>query len=519
MTRALTGAAVGGRPAGGAVRATVPGPPGVRLPEGFAVRLAAGVHRSRDGRLMLGGSPPRLLRLSPAAARLLRPGHFTVTGPSSAALARRLVDSGVANPRPPTCAVADITIVIPVRDRAAELDRLLARLHADPETSPVPVLVVDDGSVNPAAVAAIARRHSARLLVHPDNRGPAAARNTGMRRAGTSYVAFCDSDVLPEPGWLRLLLAHFADPAVALAAPRVVSLAGGAPGWLARYESFRSPLDLGDREAPVIPLSPLAYVPAAAMVVRTAAVGSGFAPELRFAEDVDLCLRLHRAGWRLRYVPSARVTHEPRRQLASWLAQRASYGSGAADLALRHPGLVPPLYAAPWSVAACGLLLRGRLFPAAVAGILFGSAAARLARLMPDADAPVRAATLLALAALRSSGEQLGRCATRHHWPLAVLAALASARARRMLLAWAAVEGLMDYWRCGQPRGLPEYLLLRRLDDLAYGAGLWAGALRRRTAAPLLPRLAVGATRSSCHPAPSPPPGGPVSRRAEPGES
>jgi len=130
-----------------------------------------------------------------------------------------------------------------------------------------------------------------------------------MRRADTAYIAFCDSDVLPGPGWLGPLVAQFADPAVALAAPRALSAAGDAPGPLARYEKNRSPLDMGAREAPVIPLSQLAYVPAAAMVVRMASIGDGFAPELRFAEDVDLCLRLYRAGWQLRYVPAV---HENR---------------------------------------------------------------------------------------------------------------------------------------------------------------------------------------------------------------
>jgi mycofactocin system glycosyltransferase len=468
------------------------------------VLLADGVHRSRDGRLILGGSPARLLRLTPPAVRLLRQGSFAVTGRASAAFARRLLDSGIANPRPPACPVRDVTIVIPVQDRAAQLDRLLARLKADPETSPLPCLVVDDGSASPAGVAAVAQRHGAGLIRHGDNRGPAAARNSGMRRASTSYIAFCDSDVRPEPGWIGPLLAQFADPAVGLAAPRVLSADGVAPRWLERFENVRSPLDLGEREAPVLPLSPVAYVPGAVMVVRKAAIGDGFAPGLRFGEDVDLCLRLHQAGWRLRYVPNARVTHEPRGDLRSWLAQRAGYGGSAADLALRHPGLIPPLYAAPWAVAACVLLLRGRPVPAAIAGALYLIAAVRLARLIPDADTPVRASALLTLAMLRSAGEQVGCCATRHHWPLAVLAALLSRRARRLLLAYAVFDGLLDYQLCGRPQSFLVHLLLRRLDDLAYGAGVWAGAVRRRTVAPLLPRFAVGAARRAFEPAPAP---------------
>jgi mycofactocin system glycosyltransferase len=482
----------------------LPGPQDTRLPAGFAVQLAADVHRSRNGQFMLGGSPPRLLRLTPAAAQLLQPGHFTVTDRASALLARRLVDSGVVNPRPPACPVRDVTIVIPVRDRAVQLERLLARLRTAPETSQLPVLVVDDGSVGPAAVAAVARSCGAGLIVHPDNRGPAAARNTGMSRAVTPFVALCDSDALPEPGWLGPLLAQFADPAVALAAPRVLAAGGGAPAWLDRYERARSPLDMGDREAPIIPLSPLAYVPGAAMVVRKTAIGDGFAPELRIGEDVDLCLRLYRAGWRLRFVPAATVTHQARSNLGSWLVQRARYGTSAADLALRHPGLVPPLYAAPWSVAVCVLFLRGRPVPAALAGLLFVSAAARLARLMPDADTPVRAATLLTLAALRGTAEQLGRCATRPYWPLAILVAVRSKRARRLLLAGAVLDGVLDHKRCGRPQRLPAYLLLRRLDDIAYGTGLWAGVVRRGTVAPLLPRLAGQRGRLSAGPVPVP---------------
>ncbi|HKC24470.1 MAG TPA: glycosyltransferase family 2 protein, partial [Thermoanaerobaculia bacterium] len=52
---------------------------------------------------------------------------------------------------------------------------------------------------------------------------------------------------------------------------------------------------------------------AAALLVRRAAFAevSGFDPSFRPAwyEDVDLCARLMEAGWRLRYVPEARVRH------------------------------------------------------------------------------------------------------------------------------------------------------------------------------------------------------------------
>ncbi|MFF8846467.1 mycofactocin biosynthesis glycosyltransferase MftF [Streptomyces sp. NPDC015127] len=469
----------------------LPTPPDAPLPDGFAVEVAADTHRSKDGRLMLGGSPPRLIRLTTTAVRLLDGGRFTVTDPATAVLARRLLDAGVVHPRPGLPPVHDTTVVIPIRDRAGQLDRLLTAVRADPSTSALPVLVVDDGSRDPAALADVARRHGVRLLVHPYNLGPAAARNTGLRRARTSYVAFCDSDVVPEAGWLAPLLAQFADPAVALAAPRVVALPVSEPGLLDRYEKVHSPLDMGAKEGPVVPLSALSYVPGATVVVRRSAVGSGFTEAMRVGEDVDLCIRLHQAGWRLRYVPASRVGHRHRTDLRSWLAQRAAYGTSAADLALRHPGQVPPLYAAPWSLAACALLLRGRPAPAALAAALTGAVAGRLRPRMAGADHPARAAARLSLAALRGTAGQLLRCATRHHWPVAVTAAALSRRARYALVAAALAEGLVDHHRSGTSLTPLAHTAIRRLDDLAYGWGVWQGAARRRTTAPLRPRLAL----------------------------
>jgi hypothetical protein len=80
----------------------------------------------------------------------------------------------------------------------------------------------------------------------------------------------------------------------------------------------------------------------------------------------------------------------------------------------------------------------------------------------------------------------------RHYWPLSALACATSRRARRLVAAAALVEGLVDWHRhrdrdprvCPGPLG---YVVAHRLDDLAYGAGLWWGALRHRTLAPLRP--------------------------------
>ena len=61
-----------------------------------------------------------------------------------------------------------------------------------------PVVVVDDGSFDPAAVAAVGGRHGARIEHRLDNGGPGPARNHGWRRVDTDLVAFLDSDCAAE---------------------------------------------------------------------------------------------------------------------------------------------------------------------------------------------------------------------------------------------------------------------------------------------------------------------------------
>jgi mycofactocin system glycosyltransferase len=482
-------------------------PAELQLPPGFGVRLASGVIRADRGRTLFGGSPARLLYLRPAAQRLLADGAFTVEDAGSALMARILLDRGLAVPvlaplgpfgvgrLKGVPAVGDVTVVVPVKDRPEPLGRLLRALGPA-----LPVIVVDDGSADPRT-AEVARAAGADVVRHAVSRGPAAARNTGLSRVRTPFVAFVDSDVEPRPGWLETLLPHFADPALGLVAPRV---AGGVttgpetvpPGWRGRvhrwvagYEECRSSLDLGPQPALVAPRGRVSYVPSAAIVARTAALGTGFAEEMQVGEDVDLVWRLVGAGWRVRYEPAAQVAHDHRVKVRDWLRRKAFYGTSAAPLAERHPGAVPALAAAPWSAAVWALLLLQRRWSVPAALAVTGVATARLAGKLERSDHPLRAAASLAPWALTNTGWQVASAMTRHWWPLTVAACVVSRRARRAALAAAVVEAVADRRRVSTRLGPVAYGVAHRLDDLAYGAGLWAGAWRHRTAAPLLPAL------------------------------
>ena len=213
------------------------------------------------------------------------------------------------------------------------------------------VIVVDDGSCDPAAIARVASGAGARVLRREVNGGPRAARNTGLAAADTPLVAFLDSDCVPAPGWLDALLPHFADPAVGAVAPRIVPDEPGRT-WLARYEGASSTLDMGARASIVRPGSRVPYVPGAALVVRRAAARTGFAETMRVGEDVDFVWRLAASGWRVRYEPAAAMRHRHRVRLPEWFARRRDYGTSAAILEQCHPGTVRPLYISAWTALA-----------------------------------------------------------------------------------------------------------------------------------------------------------------------
>ena len=430
--------------------------------------------------MLLGGAPGRLLRLGAAGPQALvdlQSGAPQHPAPVRR-LGRSLVDAGLAHPRPTPVTAADVTVVVPVKDRLVELDACLSRLIG------LSVVVVDDGSVDPAAVAAVSLRHGAKVLHRKHSGGPGVARNTGLATVTTGFAAVVDSDVLVPPGWLEQLLGHFADPRLAAVGPRIV----GAPGrsLLAAYSHARSPLDLGPRPALVRPGSPVAYLPTAVAVLRMAALPTpAFDPQLRYGEDVDLFWRLHDQGHLVRYDPSVIAEHGEPTTWNFWYRRRFAYGTSAAPLSQRHPQRLTPLVLRPWPTAVAALLLARRPRLAAAVAVV---PTVRLGRTLHRSSVPPVEA---ALASGRLIGQGvagtllgLGGAAAIVGGPLAWLAAGRSRRLAPLLAAPALLE-----WAQRRPALDPvRWTALRLADDAAYGAGVWWGCWRRRTLRPVLPR-------------------------------
>jgi hypothetical protein len=186
------------------------------------------------------------------------------------------------------------------------------------------------------------------------------------------------------------------------------------------------------------------------------------------------------------------VAHDHPARAGQWLRRRAFYGTGAALLAVRHGGAVAPVVLAPESALAWVLAVAGgRRGRAAAAGVLALTAVRLARRLARDGERPpLGFAAVLVLRGQGAAGRTLGRAVTRHHWPLALGAALVSGRARRGVLGVAAADALLAWWPQRGRVGPVRYAVGRRSEDVAYGAGLWWGALRARDLRALLPARA-----------------------------
>jgi mycofactocin system glycosyltransferase len=455
------------------------------LPEGSEVVLDRTVRRLPDGGLV-GGSPRRVVRLSAdGRAAYAEVVAGAVRSPAARSLARYLTDAGLAHPRPVPLPALDLaTVVIPVHDRAESLERCLGSIGDS-----LPVLVVDDGSADATAVEKVVAQYGVRLIRRDLCGGPAAARNTAIAAVQTEYVVMIDSDCVAPPGWVDQLAGHLADPTVALVAPRIVPLS--VAGSARRYAAVHGSLDLGDRPALVAPLTRVSYVPSTALVARRTALldvavdGAVFDETLRYGEDVDLVWRLHAAGWRVRYEPLVKVQHDEPSTWPALLRRRSRYGSSAAALSQRHPGATQPLAVPILPAAAVAAAVAGRPRVAAAAAIASWVAARRV---RAAAGLPADGTTMDTSRALVQTWIGTGRYAAQFFAPVA-LAAVAggSRRSRATVAALLAAPSLATLTTARATLDPPRLVLGSLADDVAYGAGVWAGCLRERTIRPVRP--------------------------------
>lgn len=222
-----------------------------------------------------------------------------------------------------------LSVVIPSHRRADHLRRCLAilRRYAPSDTE---ILVIDDGSPD-GLITRTAARGGIRAIP-TGGAGFCVAANRGIAASGAAFVQLLNDDTAVCPGWAQAALGPFADARVGAVAPLLVTpdertIDAAGDDWDAG--GFTRKRGHGEPAAGewLVPRDVPAACAAAAFYRRDALhrVGAFAAPFGAYFEDVDLSLRLGRAGYRVRYEPASRVRH--------WGGQ--SYGGHRAN-----PGLL-----------------------------------------------------------------------------------------------------------------------------------------------------------------------------------
>lgn len=226
--------------------------------------------------------------------------------------------------------MSDTTILIVNYNAGGLLGRCLDSLASDPDAHECPVIVVDNASTDGSADAAEGRPRV--LLVRlPENRGFGAANNAGLAKCRTPFVLMVNPDTEIASGSLtRFVQSMRRNPVVGLAGCRLLSPDGSLQfsaralptvggeffealflhRFLRRANSrfSQTVLDPNQYESP----RSVGWVSGAVMLARVKALedigrfDEGF---FLYAEEIDLCKRLHVAGWDVRYDPALTMLH------------------------------------------------------------------------------------------------------------------------------------------------------------------------------------------------------------------
>jgi len=229
------------------------------------------------------------------------------------------------------------SLVIPVFNRPDEVDELLESL-CNQTCKDFEVIVVEDGSK--IRCEEICKKYNDRLDIHyfyKDNSGPGQSRNYGVERANGEVMLILDSDVVLPVGYLQAVddeikrqdtdafggpdRAHDSFTPIQKAISYSMTsffTTGGIRGGKKKMDKF--------------------YPRSFNMGIRKEAYSrlGGFS-KMRFGEDIDLSIRIFKAGYRCRLFPEAWVWHKRRTDFKKFFRQVFNSGIARINLYKKYP--------------------------------------------------------------------------------------------------------------------------------------------------------------------------------------
>jgi len=261
-----------------------------------------------------------------------------------------------------------VTVVVPTLNRGAYVVDCICDLLAQ-DYRPLEILVVDQSENIPARVAQLVEAHPGLITYHHVRfRGSARARNFGWQRAQYETIVYLDDDIRCGPWFVKELVRVLDTPGVGVAAGGLQPV----PGHIAGYSLARRRMDAGKFRTWTG--TPLAGFEAEGEWNADHALEGDFAVRRRVMEAVggfdeafevpaalyegtDLCLRIKRAGFSVRFNGRARILHLGApvggNRVTNWPMYVYGLAHNRAILIRRHV----PVYFWPTAVARLALLV------------------------------------------------------------------------------------------------------------------------------------------------------------------
>ncbi|HWU09149.1 MAG TPA: bifunctional polysaccharide deacetylase/glycosyltransferase family 2 protein [Streptomyces sp.] len=226
-----------------------------------------------------------------------------------------------------------VSVIVPAYNEKECIAGTLNSLAAS--THPIEIVVVDDGSTDGTAEIAESLGLSNVRVIRQENAGKSAALNNGVRQARHDLVVMMDGDTVFEPDTVHQLVQPFAD-------TRIGAVAGNAKvgnrstmigAW--QHIEYVMGFNLDRRMYDLLRCMPT--IPGAIGAFRRQAVLEvGGMSEDTLAEDTDITIALHRAGWRVVYAEHARAWTEAPASLGQLWRQRYRWSYGTMQALWKH---------------------------------------------------------------------------------------------------------------------------------------------------------------------------------------
>jgi cellulose synthase/poly-beta-1,6-N-acetylglucosamine synthase-like glycosyltransferase/peptidoglycan/xylan/chitin deacetylase (PgdA/CDA1 family) len=228
-----------------------------------------------------------------------------------------------------------VSVIVPAWNEregiAATVKSLVASDHD------VEVVVVDDASTDAtAAVVGQLKLPGVRVARVPKG-GKAAALNTGIALSKHPIIVMLDADTVVEPEAIHRLVQPFADPTVGAVAGNVK--VGNRGSIVARWQHIEYVIGFNLDRRLYERFDCIPTVPGALGAFRRIAVNAaGGITDDTLAEDTDLTIAVHRAGWRVVYIDDARSWTEAPATIGQLWRQRYRWSYGTMQALWKHRG-------------------------------------------------------------------------------------------------------------------------------------------------------------------------------------